>query len=775
MLRTVTVGRMSNPNSVPLEPMDTPARPRTLAEQLRGWPDDRLLALLRDRPDLATPAPLDSAHLASRVGTRASIARALDQLNRTEIAVLDAIALAGPLSNTKLAGILNAGEGALASAVERLSALVLVWDSPGGLRALSEVGGLIAHSTGTSGLQAWSRTPRDQAELASVIEALTPHALTLLTHVVDGGGTATAGPEKRGNPRATDDPVQELIERGLLLPRAGGLHWVPGEVGLAVRRGKTTAESVDAPVSIAVTERDPGQVNHSAAGAAFDTVRRVEVLLDHWSTHPPVGLRSGGLAVRDLKAASRLIHADVSTTALLVEVASAAGLLALGMDQDGNAAWLPTDAYDAWTSRPTAQRWFHLVEAWLSSPRLASRVGTKDPHGKTWNALAPDLVAPLQVETRHETLTVLAETVPGAVLAAGTGLSSLVRMLWWRRPRRPAARESMALWAVSEAGALGVLGQDGMSAAGRALVTGAAADVEAALTPLLPPLVDQVLVQADLTAVAPGPLDSATARTLHLLADIESRGGATVYRFSAGSLRRALDAGWAVAEVHDFLAAVSSTPIPQPLTYLVNDAARTFGNLRVGFAESFIRSDDETLLAELMHHPQAANWGLRKLAPTVIVSTIPVAVLLQRLRDSGTAPVVEAADGSVRVARRDLQRTRNPRSAAIGPAQRATREAARMAQVATVIRAGDRAASLRPSGGGSQGPSAALAALRAAAEDRRLVLIGYVDNDGATTERVVAPIRVDGGWLTAYDQRADGHRSFAVHRIVAVRSLEQPA
>ena len=80
------------------------------------------------------------------------------------------------------------------------------------------------------------------------------------------------------------------------------------------------------------------------------------------------------------------------------------------------------------------------------------------------------------------------------------------------------------------------------------------------------------MIQADLTAVAPGPLESATARTLHLLADIESRGGATVYRFSPQSVRRALDAGWSVAEIHDFLP--RRRPCPRPPT---SDRVRTVG------------------------------------------------------------------------------------------------------------------------------------------------------------------------------------------------------
>ena len=118
-----------------------------------------------------------------------------------------------------------------------------------------------------------------------------------------------------------------------------------------------------------------------------------------------------------------------------------------------------------------------------------------------------------------------------------------------------------------------------------------------------------MLLQADLTAVAPGPLESQLARRLQLVADVESRGGATVYRFTPGSVRRALDTGWTAVELHEFLGSVSRTPVPQPLTYLVDDTARTFGSVRVGHAEAFLRADDETALTELLHHPKARVAG----------------------------------------------------------------------------------------------------------------------------------------------------------------------
>ena len=601
------------------------------------------------------------------------------------------------------------------------------------------------------------------------LEEITPAASALLRHVDDSGGQATTGSARQTvTPDDAESPAEELLARRLLVVRSGSTAWVPGEVGLVLRGGRTTVDPIDVAPEIATSERSSALVDRAAAGAAFEAVRRVELLLDHWGTRPPVALRSGGVGVRDLKAAAGHLHVDEPTAALLVEVAAAAGLLALGTDEDGDQAWLPTDAYDRWCAQPVEDRWVTLAGAWLATSRLPGLVGTRDRAGKTRNALAPEMSSVFSSETRRMALEVLAEVPPGEVLAAGTGVPSVAKRVAWLRPRRPGSRADQVGWALAEAAHLGLTGLNGLSTAGRALLADDGSAV-AALAPLLPQPVDHVLIQADLTAVAPGPLESGLARRLQLVADIESRGGATVYRFTPASVRRALDVGWSAAEVHDFIESISRTDVPQPLSYLIEDSARTFGTLRVGHAEAFIRADDETALSELLHHPGSAQLGLRRIAPTVLVSSTPLDVLLPRLRDLGAAPVVEAMDGTVRVARPDQRRSRTPKEPR-GLHLRAARETAHVSHVVTAIRAGDRAASSRPADPEAKlTPSGSLAALRDAVESGTTVLIGYVDNQGASTERVVDPVKVEGGWLTAYDHRSDDTRTFAVHRITAVR------
>ena len=655
---------------------------RSLADQLRAWPDDRLAALLTARPDLTTPAPLNSAQLAARTASRSALLRALDGLDRLELVVLGAVIAAQNARAEDIVATVPADPTATHAALQRLVDLALVWESTLGLRAVSGVADL----------------------------PLTAPDVSL------------SGP-------------------------------------------------ADGPPPLATSPRDPALVDRAAAGAAFEAVRRVELLLDGWSATPPTSLRTGGLPVRDLKAAAVRLHIDEPSAALLIEVAASAGLLGIGPDPDGNPAWLPAASYDAWIEQPPAERWTVLARAWLATARTPGLVGQRDAAGKGWNALVGDLVSPTIAETRRMTLSAMATLAPGEVLAAGTGGPSVLAHLAWLRPRRPAARSTEIAWTFTESAVLGLTALGAVASYARLLLSEEETDPAAAtraLSALLPEPVDHVLLQADLTAIAPGPLETALARRLGIVADVESRGGATVYRFTPGSVRRAMDLGWSAAELHEFVAAVSRTPVPQPLTYLIDDTARTFGVVRVGFAEAYLRAEDEHALLEVLHHPAAASLGLRRLAPTVLISSTPIDVLLPRLREAGIAPVVEAADGSVHVARPDPLRARSTRrSTADG--RTLAHSAARVSAVVAAVRAGDKTTATRPDPDEALHPGSVLAELQEAIDARAVVMIGYVDNHGARGTRMVRPASLEGGQLRAYDLGVDDERLFAVHRISSVR------
>jgi len=69
-----------------------------------------------------------------------------------------------------------------------------------------------------------------------------------------------------------------------------------------------------------------------------------------------------------------------------------------------------------------------------------------------------------------------------------------------------------------------------------------------------------------------------------------------------------------------------------------------------------------------------------------------------------------------------------------------------------------------------------LAMLTAAAAAGESLLIGYVDAEGRGSRRVVEPLAVEGGQVSAYDHLRGAVRTFAVHRITGITALdEQPA
>src|SRR3712207_9277613 len=91
---------------------------------------------------------------------------------------------------------------------------------------------------------------------------------------------------------------------------------------------------------------------------------------------------------------------------------------------------------------------------------------------------------------------------------------------------------------LAEAARLGVVVGGVLSPAGRGLLTSGEDGAADGMRGLLPDPVDHVLAQPDLSLVAPGPLVSELADTLAVVADVESSGGATVFRVSEASVRR---------------------------------------------------------------------------------------------------------------------------------------------------------------------------------------------------------------------------------------------
>lgn len=434
-----------------------------------------------------------------------------------------------------------------------------------------------------------------------------------------------------------------LIQHGLAYRESWWSAVMPQEVGLALRGGRPFPDESYQPPTPAVTGT-VATTRGAAGSAATAIVGAAERLIEAWGSKPAALLKSTGIGVREVRRVVGAVGLSERETFRLVEMVAAAGLIA--PDVKARLA-MPTAVGDEWLDLRTAERWWALASSWLETPMYPSFAGATGPNHKAVEALgyADDFTS----EARRQRASILSALLELPV-GSRADTMSLTAAARWNAPMAwadvPVSPSTVVEWTLEEMAILGLAVDGALTPLARALVAG---DLPAVRELLVAPTdgMSQLVLQADLTAVVTGQLPASVRTTLDLIADLESRGTATLYRFSEGSVRRAFDSGMGGHEILAFLETHAAKGVPQPLGYLVGDVERRHGEVRVGAAACYVCFEEPAQATEALRAKKTNKLELRQIAPTVLICDRPTALVLESLRAAGCFPVAEAKDGSI--------------------------------------------------------------------------------------------------------------------------------
>ena len=715
----------------------------TFAAELRERSDEDLEKLFTLRPDLITPIPADMSSLATRACSAPSLLRALETLNQWQFQVLEVCAaLRDPFTIKEVVAL---SDKASQEVILHLRSLALIYSDGAGFRLPRAVRDLLGNEP--AGLGPESATKID----LKLIDKAPAGAKAVLEKL-------TWGPPRGqvGDIRKKGTPINWLLDNNLLIPIDTSTVALAREVGIYLRGNRVHKELLPTEPKITGVATKDVDTQRAALASISNTLRWVAELLNFWSEESPSARQSGGLGVRDLKKAADHLGVEESCAAFIAEIAYLSGLI--NLEADGQI--IPTTLFDLWQNKEPEAQWSELVSLWKVTSRVAGLVGRSESRNLT--ALSSELDRSNASLIRNLTLNLLLNN-PGISASP----ESVKAAVLWRYPHRRgiSITSELVQWTLREAEWLGITGGGALSPYGESLLKD---EENLGINGALPKPVEHILVQADNTAIAPGPLTIEVARMLSTFADIESRGGATVYRFSESSIRRGLDHGHSGEEIRAFLNKVSKSAIPQPLEYLIGDVAKKHGKLRVGYANTYIRCEDQSLIAAITSDKKLLHITFRQIAPEILICDSESGELMEELRGAGYFPAGENAKGSVinmPIANRSKSRPKPPR--VIGELSKPS--SAILSVAIRTLRTGERAAEQRPVG---QIP-------RTTANETMDLLneylgkgvslrIGYADTNGGVSLRIIDPLSISLGTLVARDHATNAITPFKIARITGV-------
>lgn len=467
-----------------------------------------------------------------------------------------------------------------------------------------------------------------------------------------------------------------------------------------------TAEQTQAGLSQDEIDRDCGI-------AIFETMQALTELVFYLEQHFVREVGRGNVGLPDLKRLAGRLNKTVDYAREIFELARLAQVANL-IEQ----RWQLGSSARMWIEATPIERWTHLAQAWRAA------IG---------DSAAVDLIAALGDNPKRSLNALLTELYPLADSNTAAGIKRAV--------------DRGNLIGITDGGLLSSWAID--------VLAGRISTCLQSIESRMPTSVDRLIVQADLSLVAPGPLTTATEIRIREFADCEHIGFASTYRVNALSITLGMEGGLKAADIRALLVTLSGKDLPQPVEYLLRESEERFGRLLVHSTSieehSVATSSDPILLKSILNDPAMKPFGLVENSAGELACKFDSEVLYFGLREAGYAAIRAQSEQP------DLASTPQIDS----PAEVLDLEAAIVADLARMREQDAKAGSAPDSDDVTR-------QIQLAIKNKARLNITVTTDAGVAHQFLLEPTGIANGRLRAKDRKADIERTLPLASITQV-------
>ncbi len=455
-------------------------------------------------------------------------------------------------------------------------------------------------------------------------------------------------------------------------------------------------------------ELSASDIDRDASLAIFDVIQALTELIFELEQRYIREVGKRGVGLPDVKRLAAHLSKPNEYAKQVFELAQFANLAEI----EGS-RWQLGQRAENWISWSDRERWSHLAETWLSL---------------LGDEAARELLAILPAESFERQL---ADVYPFADSTATNRIKKVAEIA-----------NLIGLIANSQATSwLGLLSSSLQNASERAIAG-------------LPSAAERVIIQADLTLIAPSPLPTELEISLRRFADTEQIGMASSYRLSALSVSHGLETGLAIDEIRALLLRLSAKELPQPVDYLLKEAESRFARLKVyatkSGAHSQIVSTDKILLAEIHNDQRLKPFALHFDEAGSLHSRFEAELVYFALREANFVAVRVDENGEVL----------SPQK--LSSKNKVSEQRKSVVEDITRMREADTQGTSDPD------DDDLLRQIQLAIKYKAKMVIVLKTSSGEQVEYLVEPVGVANGRLRAKDRKADLERTLPLSSVVSI-------